>query len=300
MTLAGHEEKLPAKDLRWDIQDIANACIAFYRPLLEAEMELLDKQGYLDSFWQAKINQSLRNMDIQKNPKAFILRLDRHSGAEAMTLNGVRNVKIMQGKNEKPKYEKESKTVWLAAPDKDARTGMIPFGWVLVNVDSAEGDSGIGIGSASNTHELRSWRAKTAAKIAGIKTEHEKRIAAQRAHKEREQREEQENAKRKQIFEEKLQSLTPLSRELETQIEHEKWETDKNAFWTSGIIESWLTRLEEGPDASVIERLSSLFDRYFPGARKDPDKTQGKKQKPVFGDRVRQVAKALNALRGKI
>jgi hypothetical protein len=257
----------------------------------------LDKQGYLDSRWQTKINGLLENIGFQKKANTFILRLGRHSGAEAMTLNGVRSIKIMQGQGNPSKSEKESKTVWLAAPDKDARTGLLPFGWVLVEMDSEKDESWTG--SESNTNELKSWQTKTAAKVARLRAEHEKQIAARRAAEENERLEDLDKAKRQQALEEKLQALTPLARELETQIERKKWERDKDAFWKPGGIESWLKKLETESDRPALERLAGLFDRHFPGALKDPDKTEGKKNKPAFKDRVRQVAKALNALRAK-
>lgn len=297
--LSGHDDKLPVESLRWNIEDIADACNRFYRPLLEAEMELLAKQNYLDPGWMEKINELLNDQRFWQKSNRFIMRVGRHSGAETMTLDGVRNIKIMQGRNEKPKFEKESKTVWLASSDKDAHTGLIPFGWVLVEVDSTESDPAVFTRSESNDHLLKFWQAKTSEKVAGLLAEHEKRIAAQRAEEERERLAEQEESRRQQILEEKLRSLTPLARDLETQAGTEKWESDKDAFWKTGVIESWLTRLEEEADRSVIERLVGLFDRHFPGALKEPDKTQGKKQKPVFGDRVRQAAKTLNALRAK-
>jgi CRISPR-associated protein Csm5 len=299
LTPASHEEKLPVKDRRWNLQDIVEACNAFYQPLLRSEIELLDKQAYLDSVWQAKINHLLENMAVQKKTKTFILRLGRHSGAEAMTLNGVRNIKIMQRGNEKPKYEKASKTVWLASSDKDARNGLIPFGWMLAEVNPVKNDTAIFYRSESSDHRLRAWHSRTSAKIAQYRREHEKRFADRQAQIERERLDALEDARRQQILDEKLRSLTLLARELEICIERDKWEFDKDAFWKSDVIESWLTKLEEGSDRMAISRLSGLFDRHFPGALKDPDKTEGKKNKPAFKDRVRRVAKALNALKVK-
>ena len=51
--------------------------------------------------------------------KVMLLRIGKHSGAEAVTLNGVRDIKICQ-----------PATVWLGADTKDQRSGMTPFGWV--------------------------------------------------------------------------------------------------------------------------------------------------------------------------
>jgi CRISPR-associated protein Csm5 len=73
------------------------------------------------------------------------LRVGRHSGAESVTLNGVRNIKIMEKKEPRNGYKQHcfsfaetAKTLWLAANDKDQRTNLLPFGWLLVEVEPWE------------------------------------------------------------------------------------------------------------------------------------------------------------------
>lgn len=114
------------------MQDIAQACNDFYRPLLEKELQLIDRLGYADPAWISHIHGLLKQVD---NNKAFLLRVGRHSGAESVTLNGVRSIKIMKGRGETPGWESSAKTIWLAAPDTSASSGMMPFGWVLVEID---------------------------------------------------------------------------------------------------------------------------------------------------------------------
>lgn len=50
-----------------------------------------------------------------------------------MTLQGVRRIRI-KGKGNDYTVENAAKTLWLAANDKDQRTDLLPFGWVLVEV----------------------------------------------------------------------------------------------------------------------------------------------------------------------
>jgi CRISPR-associated protein Csm5 len=68
------------------------------------------------------------------------LRVGRHSGAESVTVSGARNgaIKIMKGRGQPPKYADAPKTLWLAADSKDQRTGLLPFGWLLVEVEPLE------------------------------------------------------------------------------------------------------------------------------------------------------------------
>ena len=73
-----------------------------------------------------------------KAGNAFLLRIGRHSGAESVTLNGVRQIKILEGKGPDGKlqssYQSEAKTVWLAAETAADRSNMLPFSWVLVEL----------------------------------------------------------------------------------------------------------------------------------------------------------------------
>lgn len=128
--------KLPR--LRWSFTDLAHACNAFYRPILERERRELRSRGYLNGDWLATVEQILASHqgDLDAN-RAFLLRVGRHSGAESVTLNGVRDIKINMGKDPQTKrnrYENlpEAKTVWLAAHDIQDRRDLLPFGWILI------------------------------------------------------------------------------------------------------------------------------------------------------------------------
>jgi len=105
-----------------------------------------------------------------------------------------------------------------------------------------------------------------------------------------------EREKKKQQREKELAAFSPLAQEFLRDMEQGNWQNDKNAFSTNTVIENWLEKLNENPDAEIIARLNELFNTHFPGLRQDPDKVQGKKQKPVFSDRQRKLAKKLNSL----
>lgn len=131
--------QLPTATLRFDAAQIANACNAFYRPILEEECSLLHQRGYLDTTWYKAIQAFLATSQARmQRGDAFLLRVGRHSGAESVTLNGVRNIKIMKGKDEKPEYLDAAKTLWLAADEKDQSTRLLPFGWLLVELHPME------------------------------------------------------------------------------------------------------------------------------------------------------------------
>ncbi len=127
--------KLPAAEFRYSAAAIANACNKFYNPIFSKEIKLLIDRGYLDENWKKTAAQLFKLIDEKrKTNQAFLLRVGRHSGAESLTLEGVRNIKIMKGKGQQPEYSDAAKTLWLAAQHKDQRTDLLPFGWVLVEI----------------------------------------------------------------------------------------------------------------------------------------------------------------------
>ena len=132
-------EKLPARKFYWTAEQIAQACNRFYRPLLTKEMDIIRQRQYSSPDWIERMEELLESIaPMLDADKAMILRIGRHSGAEAVTLNGVRSIRIMQGKGKEPKYEPEPRTLWLAADSLDSRSNMTPFGWVLVEIDPAD------------------------------------------------------------------------------------------------------------------------------------------------------------------
>jgi len=66
----------------------------------------------------------------------FLVRIGRHSGAESVTIEGNRDIKINQGKNNLPKSAEESTTIWLASETFNPKNneGLVPFGWVLLEI----------------------------------------------------------------------------------------------------------------------------------------------------------------------
>lgn len=123
--------EVPAADLRFDMERIAQACNAFYRPILQNEISLLSQHEVLDTDWGKAISEVMSS-SVFEGGGVFLLRVGRHSGAESVTLRGVRNIKIMKGPGKPPDYRDTATTVWLAAKEQHQQTGLVPFGWLLV------------------------------------------------------------------------------------------------------------------------------------------------------------------------
>lgn len=68
----------------------------------------------------------------------FPVRIGRHSSAECLTIEGVRNIKILGHKAAKDRYESHATTLWLAADSKDATSKLIPFGWCAIELEEVD------------------------------------------------------------------------------------------------------------------------------------------------------------------
>jgi len=73
-----------------------------------------------------------RPPDLGPAEKRYPIRIGRHSGAECVTVEGYRHIRIMQGRR-KPKWMDHSTTIWMASDKRkvDSASHPIPFGWAF-------------------------------------------------------------------------------------------------------------------------------------------------------------------------
>jgi CRISPR-associated protein Csm5 len=108
------------------IEKLLNSSTVFYRKEKRREDKELGNIGVV-------INSDYARYQDQNN--TFLVRVGRHSGAESVTIEGHRNIKIMMGKGDKPKYLDHATTLWLASETRRPidRDGLQPFGWVQLS-----------------------------------------------------------------------------------------------------------------------------------------------------------------------
>jgi len=218
-----HGNKLPAADLRFDLRRIAQACNAFYRPILDEELRQLHGRGYLDANWKNTLQALLQGQAARfQRGELFLLRVGRHSGAESVTLNGVRHIKIMKGKDEIPEYLDAPKTWWLAAEDKDQMQNLLPFGWLLIEVhplqDAIPDWRELKEACAPYLDSARRFVEKLQTKAVEIEQERLAAEAKRRAEEEERQRQQAEAQRRAEQAADRqalLATLTPQLRQVE-------------------------------------------------------------------------------------
>jgi CRISPR-associated protein Csm5 len=130
-------ERTPRRS--FSAEEIANACNAFYRTeILQQELAQMRERGYVDPAWQSAIDEFLaNNAALMSAGKGFLLRIGHHSGAEAVTLPGMRRIKILR----KPPSDRAT-TWWMAAEQgKEQVRQLLPFGWVFVEVQEVTAEN---------------------------------------------------------------------------------------------------------------------------------------------------------------
>ncbi len=114
--------------------ELAQACNRFYLRKLRELIDVLDSRGFADPSWLSGLRQLIEALHpSMERGEIMLLRVGRHSGAECVTIDGVRLIRIMKGHGQPADFSPDgSKTVWLAAEREGERSGMLPFGWLLL------------------------------------------------------------------------------------------------------------------------------------------------------------------------
>lgn len=129
-----HERQVPKMDFAFP--DIVNAVNRFYGKLFQNELQIMKNLNCAEPAWIKAVENLLLDLqpDFDKN-RLMLLRLGRHSGAEGVTVEGVRKIKILQGKGVPPKTLDRATTIWLSGDAEKKKNNLIPFGWLLLEID---------------------------------------------------------------------------------------------------------------------------------------------------------------------
>lgn len=132
------EIRLTSDRITW--QHLCDACNDFYYPQLQTEINHANLSSLLNTEWK-NLLQSLITDEInalRENRQGFLLRVGKHSGAESLTLDGVRDIKILGKQGESPSYRTETTEKRFASQSKGANNDLLPFGWLWVEACNDE------------------------------------------------------------------------------------------------------------------------------------------------------------------
>lgn len=85
-------------------------------------------------FHMPAVNTMINEIKNKTGKRPFLIRIGRHSGAEAVTIEGNREIKIRGRSGESKINNMGATTIWLASEKSKPETGnaLMPFGWSLV------------------------------------------------------------------------------------------------------------------------------------------------------------------------
>ena len=121
------------KQIEW--KALCDACNSFYKPQLEAELSHAVLGGLLDAEWKKLISGLLNDElgELIAAQQGFLLRVGRHSGAESVTLDGVRDIKILGKTGAPPSYRPNTTQKRFASLTKTGSGNLLPFGWIWID-----------------------------------------------------------------------------------------------------------------------------------------------------------------------
>ncbi|BBL34613.1 hypothetical protein Nstercoris_00852 [Nitrosomonas stercoris] len=116
-------------------QSLCDACNTFYRPQLESELDHEQFRTLFDPQWRILIKQLLAGElgELMKAQQGFLLRVGKHSGAESLTLEGIRSIKIKTPNGKPDQYRSTTTEKRFASTTRAAISHLLPFGWIWVH-----------------------------------------------------------------------------------------------------------------------------------------------------------------------
>lgn len=109
-----------------DMASIQLACNDFYSDILfDQEDQQIHTHGISAALFE-KIRKS-----VEPSRRAFLLCLGKHGGAESKTIDGLRIIRIMQGKGKPARFDDHATTYWFANDGRE----RLPFGWCVVEFE---------------------------------------------------------------------------------------------------------------------------------------------------------------------
>ena len=140
----------------------------YYLPRFIKENKILKERGLIDTKWLNDVQTLLDKLKTEiDSGKIILMRLGKNTGAENKTLKNFANIKVKISQKEF-EYLEESTTVWLASPKEKAYRDLLPFGWVLIEIDASGDNPALKNWCDNNSAHLKKAAEQLAASAAKI------------------------------------------------------------------------------------------------------------------------------------
>jgi len=185
-----------------DIKEILESCTSHYMPIFRSLFldKVNGKSEYINQYLSTDFYESHRHFELK--PNQYLLRVGKHCGARSVTIDGVREIKSKLsggGKHRKPnkfEYREDETTTWLFGEKSSSNSGLLPFGWVLAEISEAD------------EREQEAIDGLYAVQVQRVQERVEKQLAVE----EKLKQDEEARVKKEREEQERLASMTPLQR----------------------------------------------------------------------------------------
>ncbi len=186
-----------------DIEEILKSCNSHYMPIFKSifSNNTDGQKEYINKYLQNIFYEQYRFFELK--PNQYLLRVGKHSGARAVTIDGMRDIKSKLsggGKHRKPnkfEYRKDETTTWLFGEKSSSNNGLLPFGWVLVEIVEVKEE-----------HTLEAIDGLYARQVQKVKERIEQKLAVE----DKLRLEEEQRVKKELEEQERLASMTPIEK----------------------------------------------------------------------------------------
>lgn len=158
------ERKLPNAGLQpIDLKQLAIYVNTYHLPRWHKENQILEERNLVSPEWLKQTRQLIDDLKPQLEQGTIVLmRLGKNGGAESKTLDGHAKIAI-KGKGGRYTLQSNTTTVWLAAQSDKETHGLLPFGWVLIEIDPKSDNAALKQWCERNGKHLTDTAAITAA-----------------------------------------------------------------------------------------------------------------------------------------
>lgn len=183
------------------IEEILQSCNNHYMPIFKSifASDTNNHKEYVYKYLQKDFYEQYRFFKLK--PNQYIIRIGKHSGARAVTIDGMRKIKSKLsggGPKRRPnkfEYRKDETTTWLFGENSNSNYELLPFGWGLIEI-------------ANEKNEKEAIDGLYSKQLQRVKERIKQKIALE----EKLQKEEEERIKKEAMEKERLSSMTPMQR----------------------------------------------------------------------------------------
>ena len=118
-----------------DMREILSSCNAHYMPIFKSLLsnETNGVDEYSNEYLSDKFYDTYRHFQLKENQ--YLIRVGKHSGARAVTIDGMRKIKsLISSKPYRTEIREDETTTWLFGDNPNSNSGLLPFGWVLCEI----------------------------------------------------------------------------------------------------------------------------------------------------------------------